>query len=173
MSPVRLELLNESHLAAVAAMLADPDVLRFTRVPDPTPAEFPEQWLRVYEAGRRDGTREAFAAFDGDGRIVGLALAFGIDREEREAELGYIVVPEARGRGAGTAILRALTDWAFAEAGVLRIRLVIDTLNPASLRVAEHAGYVREGVMRSVGFKNGKRIDAVLLSRLPSDPPRP
>jgi len=38
MSPVRLELLNESHLAAVAAMLADPDVLRFTRVPDPTPA---------------------------------------------------------------------------------------------------------------------------------------
>ena len=173
MSPVRLELLNESHLAAVAAMLADPDVLRFTRVPDPTPAEFPEQWLRVYEAGRRDGTREAFAAVDGDGRIVGLALAFGIDREEREAELGYIVVPEARGRGAGTAILRALTDWAFAEAGVLRIRLVIDTLNPASLRVAEHAGYVREGVMRSVGFKNGKRIDAVLLSRLPSDPPRP
>ena len=173
MTPVRLELLNESHLAAVAAMLADPDVLRFTRVPDPTPPAFAEEWLRLYEAGRREGTREAFAARDGDGRFVGIGLAFDIDREESEAELGYIVAPDARGRGAGTAILRALTDWAFAEARLLRLRLVIDTLNPASLLVAERAGYVREGVMRSVHFKNGKRIDAVLLSRLQSDPPPP
>jgi RimJ/RimL family protein N-acetyltransferase len=173
MEPVRLEPLNEAHLGAVAAMLSDPDVLRFTRVPEPTPADFPQQWLAIYEAGRRDGTRDAFAALDGDGRFVGLALAFGIDRDESEAELGYIVAPEARGRGFGTAILRALTDWAFAEAGALRIRLIVDTTNPGSLRVAERSGYVREGVLRSVHFKNGRRIDAVLLSRLPSDPAPP
>jgi RimJ/RimL family protein N-acetyltransferase len=173
MEPVRLEPLNEAHLGAVAAMLSDPDVLRFTRVPEPTPADFPQQWLAIYEAGRRDGTRDAFAALDGDGRFVGLALAFGIDRDESEAELGYIVAPEARGRGFGTAILRALTDWAFAEAGALRIRLIVDTTNPGSLRVAERSGYVREGVLRSVHFKNGRRIDAVLFSRLPSDPAPP
>jgi RimJ/RimL family protein N-acetyltransferase len=173
MHPVRLELLNESHLAAVAAMVADPDVLRFTRVPDPTPPDFAREWLAIYEAGRRDGTREAFAAVDGDGRLLGLALAFGIDRTEREVELGYIVAPDARGRGVGTAILRALTDWAFAEAGALRIRLIIETVNEASLKVAERCGYVREGVLRSLYFKDGRRIDAVLLSRLPTDPPPP
>jgi RimJ/RimL family protein N-acetyltransferase len=173
MEPVRLELLSEAHLGALAAMLADPDILRFTRVPEPTPADFPQEWLRLYEAGRRDGTREGFAAFDADGRFVGVALAFGIDRGEGEAELGYMVAPEARGRGLATAMLRALTDWAFAEAGVQRVRLVVDLENPASLRVAERSGYVREGVMRSVHFKNGRRIDAVLLSRLPSDPVPP
>jgi RimJ/RimL family protein N-acetyltransferase len=173
MGSVHLELLGEAHLGAVGAMLPDPDVLRFTRVPEPTPADFPQQWLATYEAGRRDGTREAFAALDRDGRLVGLALAFGIDAKEGEAELGYIVAPEARGRGVGTAILRALTDWAFAATAVERIRLVVDVENPASLRVAEGAGYVREGVMRSVHFKNGRRIDAVLLSRLRSDPPPP
>ena len=172
MGSVHLELLGEAHLGAVGGMLSDPDVLRFTRVPDPTPADFPRQWLATYEAGRRDGTREAFAALDGDGRFVGLGLAFGIDREGGEAELGYIVAPEARGRGLGTAILRALTDWAFAATGVQRIQLFVDVENPASLRVAERSGYVREGVMRSVHFKNGRRIDAVLLSRLPSDPRR-
>jgi RimJ/RimL family protein N-acetyltransferase len=170
MGSVHLELLGEAHLGAVGAMLADPDVLRFTRVPDPTPDDFPQQWLATYEAGRRDGTREAFAALDGDSRFVGLALAFGIDRDGGEAELGYIVAPDARGRGLGTAILRALTDWAFAATGVQRLKLVVDVENPASLRVAERSGYVREGVMRSVPFKNGRRIDAVLLSRLPSDP---
>jgi RimJ/RimL family protein N-acetyltransferase len=173
MESVRLELLSEAHLGAFAGMLSDPDVLRFTRVPDPTPADFPRQWLALYEAGRRDGTREGFAAFDGDGRFVGLGLAFGIDRAEGEAELGYIVAPDARGRGLGTAILRALSDWAFVETGVQRLRLVVDVENPASLRVAERSGYVREGVLRSVHFKNGRRIDAVLLSRLPSDPAPP
>jgi RimJ/RimL family protein N-acetyltransferase len=173
MPPVRLELLNESHLAAVAAIVADPDVLRFTRVPEPTPPDFPQRWLETYEAGRRDGTREAFAAVEDDGRLVGLALAFGIDRTEGEVEQGYIVAPAERGRGLGAAILRALTDWAFAEAGALRIRLIIDTVNVASLRVAERSGYVREGVLRSLHFKGGRRIDAVLLSRLPSDPAPP
>ena len=173
MESVRLELLSEAHLGAVAAMLSDPDVMRFTRVPDPTPADFAQQWLAIYEAGRRDGTREGFAVFDGAGEFVGVALAFGIDRGEGEAELGYMVAPAARGRGVATAMLRALTDWAFAEAGVQRIRLVVDVENPASLRVAERAGYVREGVMRSVHFKNGRRIDAVLLSRLATDPPPP
>jgi RimJ/RimL family protein N-acetyltransferase len=173
MASVRLELLSESHVGAFAAMLSDPDVLRFTRVPDPTPDDFPQQWLALYEQGRRDGTREAFAALDGDGEFVGLALAFGIDRVEAEAELGYIVAPEARGRGLGIAILRALTDWAFEATNAERLRLVIDVENPASLRVAERSGYVREGVMRSVHFKGGRRIDAVLLSRLRTDPPPP
>jgi RimJ/RimL family protein N-acetyltransferase len=167
---VRLELLSEAHLGAVAAMLSDPDVLRFTRVPEPTPPDFPQQWLALYEQGRRDGTREGFAVFDGDGEFVGIALAFGIDRGEAEAELGYIVAPEVRGRGLGTTILRALTDWAFASTNAERLRLVIDVENPASLKVAERSGYVREGVMRSVHFKGGRRIDAVLLSRLRTDP---
>jgi RimJ/RimL family protein N-acetyltransferase len=171
MESIRLEPLNESHLAAVAAMLADPDVLRFTRVPDPTPPDFAREWLQLYEAGRENGTREGFAAVGGDGRFLGVALAFDIDRAEGELELGYIVSSEARGRGAGTAILRALTDWAFAEAGAARIRLVIDVENPASLRVAERSGYVREGVLRSMYVKQGIREDLEIWSRLPSDPP--
>src|SRR3954447_10108613 len=108
MESIRLELLSEAHLESVAAMLSDPDILRFTRVPVPTPAGFPRDWLALYEAGRRDGTREGFAAFDGDGRFVGVALAFGIDRAEGEAELGYLVGPDARGQGFATAMLRGL-----------------------------------------------------------------
>src|SRR4051794_41895479 len=62
MGSVHLELLGEAHLGAVAAMLSDPDVLRFTRVPDPTPADFAEQWLGMYRQGRGGGTPRAVAA---------------------------------------------------------------------------------------------------------------
>jgi RimJ/RimL family protein N-acetyltransferase len=176
---MRLEPFGEIHLEALTAMLGDPDILRFTRVPEPTPPDFARAWLEGYEAGRRDGTREAFAAIgasvsgdeaSGRGReeFLGLALVPSIDREAREVELGYLVAPAARGRGVATAILRELTRWAF-EQGALRAELVIDVDNPASERVAERCGYLREGVLRSIHFKGEQRMDATLWSRLPSD----
>jgi RimJ/RimL family protein N-acetyltransferase len=162
--------LAEEHVNDVAALLDDPEVLRHTRVPEPPPPGFARQWLERYAEGRRDGTREAFAAVDAAGRFLGLALAPEIDRAGREVELGYIVAPHARGRGVATAMLEELTRWAFAEAEALRIYLIIDVENGASSRVAERCGYVREGVMRSTHLKDNIRVDATLWSRLPSDP---
>ena len=43
--------------------------------------------------------------------------------------------------------------------------------NRASQRVAERCGYQHEGDMRSIHLKDGRRIDAGLWSRLPTDPP--
>jgi RimJ/RimL family protein N-acetyltransferase len=162
--------LAEEHLEAVGGLFDDPEVLRFTRLPVPPPPGYERHWLDRYEVGRRDGTREAFAAVDDDGSFLGLALAVDIDREAREVELGYIVAPAARGRGVATAMLDELTRWAFAELEALRITLIIDVENRASARVAERCGYVLEGVMRSSYLKDDVRVDAGLWSRLPSDP---
>lgn len=167
---VRLEPLDERFSADVAALVADPDVLRFTRIPEPPPAEFERGWIQSYVAGRREGTREGFAAIDGDGRFLGLGLAPHIDREGSELELGYIIAREARGRGAATAILSLLTRWAFDVAQAQRVYLIIDVENLPSLRVAERSAYRREGVLRSTHVKQGRRADVELWSRLPSDP---
>jgi RimJ/RimL family protein N-acetyltransferase len=93
---VQLTPLAEEHLPLLDALISDPETLRFTRIPEPPPPGFARQWLDAYEAGRRDGTREAFAAFDDEERFVGLALAPAIESGAREAELGYIVTPDAR-----------------------------------------------------------------------------
>jgi RimJ/RimL family protein N-acetyltransferase len=167
---LRLEPLSARHLDDLDALVRDPDVLRFTRVPEPVPPGFARDWLARYEAGRRDGSAEGFAAVDEHGAFVGLALAPEIDVEGRQLELGYIVAAAARGRGVATAVLRQLTRWAFAEAGALRAYLLIETGNLASRRVAERCGYVQEGVLRSVHVKQDRRADLTLWSRLPSDP---
>ena len=167
---VSLRPLVAEDLDDVDALLEDPDVLRFTRLPVPPPPGYARTWYERYEAGRVEGTREAFAALDDDGRFVGLALAVDIDREGREVELGYITAPAARGRGVATAMLDALTRWALGELRALRVTLIIDVENRASSRVAERCGYVLEGVMRSSYLKDDVRIDAGLWSRLPSDP---
>jgi RimJ/RimL family protein N-acetyltransferase len=168
---VRLVPLDETHLAGIEALLDDTDTLRFTRIPEPVPPGFAREWLDRYEAGRRDGSKEAFAVLDGDGSFVGIALAPDIDRVAGELELGYIVAPAARGRGIATELLGQLTRWALDEVGVERIRLIIDVENVASERVAERCGYVREGVLRSTYLKASfERVDVAVWSRLPSDP---
>jgi RimJ/RimL family protein N-acetyltransferase len=166
---IRLEPLGDSHLAGVAAMFDDADVLRFTRIPDPVPPGWEREWLGFYEEGRRDGTREAFAVVDGEGSFLGLGLAFGIDREGRQLELGYVVAPNARGRGVATRTLELLTKWAFSELDALRIELWISASNEPSKRVAERVGYRHEGTLRSYHFKQGIRDDFEIWSRLASD----
>jgi RimJ/RimL family protein N-acetyltransferase len=167
---IRLEPLGVEHVEAVEAMLDDPDNLRFTRVPEPVPAGFAEAWLEIYEEERRTGTREAFAIVGEEAEFLGLALLPRIDTETRTAELGYVVAPEARGRGVATEALRQLTAWAFGELAMLRLELLISVDNTASKKVAERCGYVREGVLRSAYFKQGRREDTEIWSRLATDP---
>ena len=163
--------LAREHLAAMAALIEDPDTLRFTRVPDPPPPGFVETWFAGYENGRADGTREGFAIVDEANRFLGLALAPTIDRRARSVELGYVIAPEARGRGVATEALGHLTDWAFTELDVLRAELLISVDNEASKRVAKRCGYVYEGTLRSLWFKQNLWEDGEIWSRLPHDPP--
>jgi RimJ/RimL family protein N-acetyltransferase len=164
---IELEPFTEAHVPGLESMLDDPAVLRFTRIPEPVPEGFAQTWVARYEEARHDGTREAFAVVE-DGEFLGLALAPTIDRETQTAELGYVVAPAARGRGVATEALRQLTEWALAE-GMLRIELLISVDNPASQKVAERCGYVREGVLRNAYVKPGRREDTEIWSRLATD----
>jgi RimJ/RimL family protein N-acetyltransferase len=167
---VTLVPLDESHRAALEALVADPVTLRYTRIPEPPPPDFVDSWIARYAVGRAEGTSEAFAIVDGDDTFLGLALAPRIDRIAATAELGYVVAPEARGRGVASEALRLLTEWSFATHDLIRLELHISVENEASKAVARRAGYVREGVLRSVHVKAGLREDTELWSRLRDDP---
>lgn len=170
MATIRLEPFSREHLDSLASSLEDPEMLRFTRIPEPVPAGFAESWFARYERGKADGTRMNFAVVEGpEGKLVGFAVAPVIDSEAATAELGYGVASWARGRGVATAALRELTTWAFTELGMVRLELLIDVDNPGSKRVAEHCGYTREGVLRSVYVKPGRRADTEIWSRLVTD----
>ena len=86
-------------------------------------------------------------------------------------ELGCGVVPAARGRGIATEALRLLAEWALATLGLGRVQVFVATENIAALRLAQSAGFRREGVLRAYWQAGDRRLDAVVLSMLPSDVP--
>jgi RimJ/RimL family protein N-acetyltransferase len=46
------------------------------------------------------------------------------------------------------------------------VELKIDHENPASQRVAERSGFTKEGTLRSVHFKQGRRTDFHVYARI-------
>ena len=102
----------------------------------------------------------------GSGRIVGSIGLFHADWEVRSAEIGYGVRGDERGQGYATEALAALARWVLTEGGIQRAWLTANTDNPASLRVAEKAGFHREGTLRRAGLEDDGLHDLVLFSLL-------
>jgi RimJ/RimL family protein N-acetyltransferase len=167
---IRLEPLDERYGADFDRLVEDPEVVRNTRIPSKPPPGYGTEWLGRYVDAWREGTRAGFAILDGEDALVGFAAAVDFDSEGNQGEIGYVTVREARGRGIAGRALRLVTDWALDGAGLERIELHIAPENVASIRVAERCGYVREGMLRSLHFKEGERSDTVIYSLLPGDP---
>ena len=87
--------------------------------------------------------------------------------EHRVGEVGCCIA--FGGAGIATEALRLLTDWAFAVLGLGRVQVFVATENVAALRLAESAGFRHEGVLRAYWELDGKRLDVVILSRVPRE----
>jgi RimJ/RimL family protein N-acetyltransferase len=62
-----------------------------------------------------------------------------------------------------------LTTWAFGELRLHRLELSHSTVNPASCRVAENAGYAMEGIKRGEALHADGWHDMHLHARLCDD----
>lgn len=79
-------------------------------------------------------------------------------------ENSVYVAAEARGKGAGAALLAGLVDHA-AAAGKHVMIAAITAGNEASVRLHARAGFVETGRLGEVGFKFGRFLDLVLMER--------
>jgi RimJ/RimL family protein N-acetyltransferase len=168
---IRLEPLTQQHHAAMLALTRDDEVRRFTRIPTGgVDGSYVTGWIGRYERGWHDGSRVAFAIADAaNGDVLGFVGAVDLELDARQAELGYMTAPAARGRGAARRALGLLSRWCLDELGLERLELRIDPANAGSIRVAERTGYRFEGILRNVHVKDDVRGDVGVWSLLPTD----
>jgi RimJ/RimL family protein N-acetyltransferase len=106
---------------------------------------------------------------DVDGTAVGDASLFDFDSLARHAEAGISLVPEARGRGIGTAAIAQLVDFGFVRRNLRRIHLQAIASNTGAIRAYEKAGFVVEGRLREHAWVRGRYEDIVLMGILRSE----
>jgi ribosomal-protein-alanine N-acetyltransferase len=106
-------------------------------------------------------------AIDVDGQAVG---GIGFDRghgnHAKTGQFGYWLGESYWGRGIISAAVRATVEYVFSRDDVARLEASVFEWNPASMRVLEKCGFVREGLLRASVFKDGQLIDTVLYARI-------
>jgi RimJ/RimL family protein N-acetyltransferase len=173
---VALRLWRVDDAPAVAAAIdGDPEIASWLdQVPQPYGLDDAYQYIAACRRGWDEGTLANFAVVDAAaGRLLGSLGIRLADLPPGVAEAGYWVAREARGRGVATRALRLAARWILEQGEVERLQLRADALNVPSQRVAEKAGFRREGVLRSLHYnpRLGRRVDFVMFSLLPGELP--
>ena len=131
--------------------------------PSPYTLADAERWVREARA-LEPQTHFAIAV---DGAAVGaIGLRLKTDVRRQTAEIGYWLGEEFWGRGIVTEAVRALSDHAFGQFGLVRLYAAVFEGNPASMRVLEKAGYTHEARLRKAIVKDGRTLDLMLYARV-------
>jgi RimJ/RimL family protein N-acetyltransferase len=136
---IALRPLAEEDVPAIVEACRDPEIPRRTSVPE----------------GLTQAQAHDFVVEAGDVYAI--------------VDFGYWVRKEARGRGVATRALVLLSRWAARERGLGRLQLIVEPDNLASIRVAERAGFRREGRLRDYIELKGSRRDVYMYSLLPEE----
>jgi [ribosomal protein S5]-alanine N-acetyltransferase len=84
----------------------------------------------------------------------------------KSAEIGYFIGEPYWNKGIATLAVKIISDFGFRELGLARIHTGVYEYNPASQRVLEKCGFIREGIFRKAIFKKGKLWNEIRFALL-------
>lgn len=167
---VRLRALREGDADLLYALHSDAQVMRYWSFPAWTEREQAVAHFRRLQRDRE--TLEFYpwvATLHGDDALIGTCSLFGIHREHARGVIGYALLPTFWGRGLAAEMLRLALDFAFGPLALERIEADVDPRNRASCRLAERAGFRREGLLRERWRVGGGVQDTALYGLLRKD----
>ncbi len=167
---IALRPLAEADLPALIEALQDPEIPRWTRIPQDYGEAQARDWLVEQARRRASGAGIDVVIADGaSGELLGAIGLPHVEWAERRCELGYWLARRHRGRGVMRRAIRLLSRWIFEELPIDRISIMTAVENGRSRAAAERSGFQFEGVLRSyIVFKDGAH-DVAMYSLLRED----
>ncbi len=166
---VTLRCLRKSDATQIAVAGDDAETQKWLPLPTPYTIEDANYFIdEIAVATLAAGTGIVFAV-EQDDMFVGCIDVKRAEWLNGTCEIGYWTMPEHRGRGFMSQALDILSKWVLLEQGFARAEVRIAVENLSSQRVAEKAGFIREGIARQAGRVHSGRVDLVIYSRVSSD----
>lgn len=154
----------------IFAYASDPEVARYVLWEPHRSLADSRSFLRFLRGRIRAGYPSSWVVVLREtGRVIGTIGFVWYSDENRVAELGYSFAREYWNHGYATQALRAVIEEAFRSLPLNRLEAQHDLRNPASGRVMEKCGLLREGVLRGRVFNKGEYVDAALWAILRAD----
>ena len=168
---VTLRALRAEDAPLITAACQDPEIRRWIPIiPVPYLEADARRFILMTLQAWHDGTGHEFAILDAATEQFVGSIGLHLGLSPRLHDVGYLVAPEARGRGVATRALRLVTRWGFDHIQMERLSLWTLPGNVASGAVAEKAGFRFEGLARNwTTDRDGRPMDAVMYSMTPED----
>ncbi len=144
----------------------DPKVTRFFTINE---GRDYEEITREFIVRNEDVTQRQFTiCIKNTNEPIGRIYISNINRHYDSLDITriYIADTDKRGKGYGEEALRLVLKWAFHEMKVERVTLDYFVENEIAANLYEKVGFIKEGVMRHGGKKNGEYVDMCLMSML-------
>jgi len=101
-----------------------------------------------------------FAIVDSNNVVIGgIGLEFRADIYCKTPLLGYWLAQPFWGKGIMSSAVALISHYAFNKLGAICITAYALSNNPASMRVLEKAGFIRQGVINKSVIKNNQVLD--------------
>ncbi|MEW5825422.1 MAG: GNAT family protein [Candidatus Bipolaricaulota bacterium] len=167
----RLVILREEELAdqkLFAALRNDLDTQAWGKSlpPDTTEAMYVKRFQAREFSFERNSARLAIVE-RASGRLAGV-ISYNDEAHRLSTSIGIMVAKEFWGTGVAFDAQEVLLRFLFQELGLREVHLWTHSGNPHAISLAERSGFAECTRLRESVFKNGRLLDAVIMS-LPRD----
>lgn len=102
-------------------------------------------------------------------KLIGYLGHYRIQWENYRSEIGYMLLPEAQGKGISTEAIQLIVEYGFEKMKMHSLEAVIDPENYASARVLQKNDFVKEANFRENEYFDGRFWDSEVYSLLKTD----
>ncbi|SOC15489.1 ribosomal-protein-alanine N-acetyltransferase [Ureibacillus xyleni] len=103
------------------------------------------------------------------GVVIGSCGFHNYVSQHFRTEIGFELSKEQWGKGIATEAVAAIINYGFEQMNFQRIEALIEPPNLPSQKLVEKLGFIREGLLRSYEYTNGKFDDLYMYSLLKQD----
>lgn len=161
---------RDCDVAAVHDIYRRPEVARFLLEDAWSREDAVERVaLRRQRTGLEAPAHALALVIEHEGTVLGDVALWFTDPARRVGEVGWVLHPDAGGKGFAAEAVRAVLDLAFTGHGAHRIVAQMDGRNAASARLAARVGMRQEAHLRQNWWSKGEWTDTLVFAMLASD----
>ncbi|MGY6129493.1 UDP-4-amino-4,6-dideoxy-N-acetyl-beta-L-altrosamine N-acetyltransferase (plasmid) [Paraburkholderia strydomiana] len=165
---IKLRAIEEGDLPLIASWRSDPQVYEYFYEFLPISSRQQRNW---FEKQLQDTSEINLVVSNLSGIAIGTVSIYHIDRRNRKAEWGRLIIgdPAARSGGIGAEIEALILQYAFEHLNLHKLYCEVLVENEKVVSLHKKFGFREEGILRDHAFKAGKYADAVILAMLDSE----
>jgi len=169
---VKLRSISEDDLSFRRELISQPETREHQPLQERTEEELRQHLHRYteHDLGHPHHREYKWVVIDTESLEPVGVVSFGkLDIGQKIGRIGYSIHPSWWGKGFGAASVGAVVKKIFNESDCKRIEAECSIHNPASVRVLEKNGFVKEGVKRGYLEIRGERVDHYSFGLLKED----